>query len=237
MAISTRADDARRGYAVARLDDIDTLADGRCRYRPVRHHFGITSFGVTAWVAASPGDTIINEFDKGSEPAEELFIVVSGRAVFELEGERLEATPGTVVFTRQGTKRTAVAAEPATMILAVDGTPGKAYDATGWELWAPLRPLYDNGDHAELSARLNEAIAASPQYPMLVYNLACCESLRGRPAEAISHLRRAIDMSEKFRADASDDADLVPIHAEPEFTTLIGEQDRHALVSGEDPNG
>ena len=50
-----------------------------------------------------------------------------------------------------------------------------------------------------------------------------CESLRGRPAEAINHLRRAIDASEKFRSDARDDADFVPIHGEPEFKTLIGE--------------
>lgn len=224
MAISPRADAAQRGYAVARVDKIDALADGRYRYRPIRHHFGITSFGVTAWVADSSGDAIINDYDEGSEPAEELFIVVSGRAVFELEGEQLEATPGTLVFTRQGARRTAVAAEPATTILVFDGTPGKGYDATGWELWAPLRPLYDNGDYAELSTRLNQAIAANPQYPMLVYNLACCESLRGHSAEAITQLRRAIDTSEKFRADARHDADFVPIHTEPEFKSLIGEQ-------------
>ena len=43
-------------YAIARLDKIDALADGRgYRYRPVRHHFGITSFGVTAWVGACDG--------------------------------------------------------------------------------------------------------------------------------------------------------------------------------------
>jgi len=224
MARSTRGAEAQRGYAVAQLDEIDALADGRFSYRPVRHHFGITSFGVTAWVGAAAGDAIINEFDEDSEPAEELFVVVSGRAVFELEGNRVEASPGTLVFTRQGTRRTAVAGEPATTILVVDGSPGTAYDATGWELWAPLRPLYDDGDHAELSARLEEAVAANPGYPMLVYNLACCESLRGRPAEAIHHLRRAIDASEKFRADARDDTDFVPIHGEPEFKTLVGEQ-------------
>ena len=39
-------------YAIARLNDIDELLDGRYHYRPVRHHFGITSFGVTAWVGA-----------------------------------------------------------------------------------------------------------------------------------------------------------------------------------------
>jgi mannose-6-phosphate isomerase-like protein (cupin superfamily) len=222
--MSPRAADAQRGYAVARLDEIEALADGRCHYRPVRHQFGITSFGVTAWVGAAAGDAIIHEFDEDSEPAEELFFVVSGRAVFELEDERVEASPGTLVFTRRGTRRTAVAAEPATTILVIDGSPGKAYDATGWELWAPLRPLYAGGDHAELSARLEEAIAANPEYPMLVYNLACCESLRGRPAEAIKHLRRAIDASEKFRANARGDGDFVAIHGEPEFRTLIGDQ-------------
>ena len=210
-------------YAIARLDEIDPLPDGRYRYRPVRHHLGIQSFGVTAWVGAAPGDPIINEYDEDSEPAEELFIVVSGRAIFELEGEEVDVTPGTLVFTPQGTRRTAVAAEPATTILVVDGTPGKAYDASGWELWAPLRPLYDRGEHAHLSARLEELIATNPQYPMLVYNLACSESLSGRTTEAIDHLRRAIGASQKFRADARHDSDFDPIRDEPSFQTLIGE--------------
>ena len=36
-------------YAVARLDEIEEVSDGREPWRPVRHHFGITSFGVNAW--------------------------------------------------------------------------------------------------------------------------------------------------------------------------------------------
>jgi hypothetical protein len=164
--MATAADDREdhmADYAIARLDEIDTLADGRYRYRPLRHHFGITSFGVTAWVGAAAGDPIINEYDEDSEPAEELFVVVNGRAIFQLEGEEVEATPGTLIYAQGGTRRTAVAAEPATTILAFDGAPGKAYDATGWELWAPLRPLYDRGEHVELKARLEDLIAANPQ--------------------------------------------------------------------------
>jgi hypothetical protein len=209
-------------YGFARIDEIDPLSDGSYRYRPVRHHFGIQSFGATAWVGSAVGDPIINEFDEDSEPAEELFIVVSGRATFEIDGKELDATTGTLVLTRQGTHRTAVAAEPATTILVIDGIPGKAYDATGWELWAPLRPLYDQGEHAELSARLEELIAANPQYPMLVYNLACSESLSGRTTDAIDHLRRAIDASGKFRNDARQDSDFDPIRDEPSFQALIG---------------
>jgi hypothetical protein len=210
-------------YAIARLDEIDTLADWQYHYRPLRHHFGITSFGVTAWVGAAAGDPIINEYDEGSQPAEELFVVMSGRAIFQLEDEEVEAPPGTLVYASEGTRRTAVAAEPATTILAFDGAPGKAYDATGWELWAPLRPLYDRGEHVELTARLEDLIAANPQYPMLVYNLACSESLSGHTAEAIEHLRRAAGASEKLRADARQDSDFDPIRDEPSFKEVIGE--------------
>ena len=158
------------------VDEIDTLADGRYRYRPVRHQFGITSFGATAWVGAAAGDPIISEYDEESEPAEELFLVVSGRAIFELDGEKVEANAGTLLLTEPGTQRTAVVAEPATTILVLDGGPGKVYDATGWELWAPLRPLYNKGEYTEVSAKLRDLIAANPQYPMLAYNLACSES-------------------------------------------------------------
>ena len=210
-------------YSMTRLDDIGTSSDLDYVYRPVRHHFGITSFGVTAWVGATAGDPIINEYDEDSQPAEELFVVVSGRAVFDFDGEQVEVSPGTLVFAEPGTRRTAVAAEPATTILAFDGAPGKAYDATGWELWAPLVPLYAAGEHAELIERLRELIAANPQYPMLVYNLACSESLSGRTSDAIDHLRQAIEASEKFLADAREDPDLDPIRDEPPFQALIAE--------------
>ena len=101
------------GYAVARLAEIEELDDGRCPYRPVRHHFGITAFGVTAWSASEPGERIINEHDE-LEPGgnEELYVVLQGRAVFELDGEHVDAPAGTFVFARPGVKRTAFAEEP-----------------------------------------------------------------------------------------------------------------------------
>ena len=57
---------------------------------------------------------------------------------------------------------------------------------------------------------------------MLLYNLACCESLAGRRADAVEHLRQAIELSEQFRAYAKDDSDLDPIRDEPAFKELIG---------------
>jgi hypothetical protein len=179
--------------------------------------------GNRAWISTAAGDPIINAYDEDSEPAEELFIVINGRAMFTIEGEEVDATTGTLLFTAPGTHRTAIAAEPSTTILVVDGTPGKAYAASGWELWAPLRPLYDNGEYAELSTQLQDLIAEQPHYPMLVYNLACCESLSGRTVEALDHLRRAIGASEKFRGDARNDSDFDAIRHDPSFLALIDE--------------
>jgi tetratricopeptide (TPR) repeat protein len=210
------------GYAVAHLDEIDELDDGRCPYRPVRHHFGITAFGVNAWTARETGDRLINEHDE-SEPGanEELYLVLRGRAAFELDGDRVVAPAGTFVFARPGVKRTAFAEEPETTLIALGGIPGEAYEAHGWELWAPLAALYEAGEYAEAADRGRLLIEAHPQYAGILYNVACCESLAGRTADAIDHLSRAISMSRTFRAYAKDDSDFDPIRDEPAFKELL----------------
>jgi tetratricopeptide (TPR) repeat protein len=210
-------------YAVTHLDEIDEVSDGRCPWRPVRHHFGIASFGVNAWTAREAGDRIINEHDESEESSdEELYLVHRGRARFELGGERVDAPAGTFVFAPPGVKRTAFAEEPGTTILALGGTPGKAYQAHGWEIWAPLRPLYESGEYAEAADRGRKLAEAHPEYAGLTYNLACCEALAGRTSDAIEHLRQAIDRAEQFRSLAAGDADFDPIRDEPAFKELVG---------------
>jgi hypothetical protein len=209
-------------YEVARLDDIDEISDGRCPWRPVRHHFGITSFGVNAWMAAAAGDRIINEHDESDDGAEELYLVQQGRARFQLDGEDLDAPAGTFVFVPSGVKRTAFAEEPGTTIVAVGGIPGKAYEVTGWELWAPLRPLYEAGDYAATADGLRDLVDANPDLPALTYNLACCEALSGRTTDALEHLRQALEQSDQLRDLARGDSDLDPIRNEPSFKELVG---------------
>jgi hypothetical protein len=208
--------------AVAHLDEMEEFPDAGSHYRPIRHHLGITAFGVTAWTAHRAGERVINEHDEGDPTAdEELFLVLRGHAVFDLDGERVDAPAGTLVFAPPSTSRSASATEDDTTIIAVEGTPGKGYKARGWELWAPLAPLYQAGRHAEVADRLAALVADSPQYPMLFFNLACCESQCGRTSEALDHLRQAVEMSEEFRGSARDDSDLDPIRDEPAFQQLI----------------
>ena len=82
------------------------------RYRPIRHHLGITAFGVTAWVARAAGDLIIGEHDEDDPTADqELFLVLCGHAEFQIDGDRVDAPAGTLVFASPRTKRTASAKE------------------------------------------------------------------------------------------------------------------------------
>ena len=197
-------------YAVARLDEIDEISDGRCPSRPIRYHFGITSFGV-------------NEHDEGEDGGdEELYLVQHGRARFELDAEQVQAPAGALVFVPPGVNRTAFAEEPGTTIIAIGGTPGRVYEPNGFEIWAPIAPLYNAGEYAAAADRGQELIEAHPEYPMLLYNVACCESLAGRTADAIEHLRLAIERSDRFRAFAAGDSDFDPVREDPAFNKLVG---------------
>ena len=207
-------------YAVAHLTEIDETSDGREPFRPIRHKFGITSFGVNTWTGREAGARIINEHDEAGED-EELYVVQTGRATFELDGNRVDAPAGTFVYARPGVKRCAYAAEPDTTILAVGGRPGQAYEPDGWEIWAPFNRLYLEGRYAEAADAAREAAEAHPEYAGLLYNLACCESLAGRPADAIEHLGLAIDKSDRFRSYAETDSDFAPIRDESAFQALV----------------
>jgi hypothetical protein len=208
--------------AVVRLDEIEELVDGRRPFRPVRLHFGITSFGATAWTARATGDQIIGEHDEQDVGDEELFLVLRGRALFDVEGDRIDAPAGTLVFCPSGVQRTAVAEEGDTAILALDGTPGKAYEPRGWELWTQLAPLYDAGEYTEVADRLRVVVEEHPHYPLLFYNLACCESLTGQTTAALAHLRHAVAMSDQFRGFAKNDSDFARIRDDATFKELIG---------------
>jgi hypothetical protein len=88
--------------------------------------------------------------------------------------------------------------------------------------WETGRPLYDAGNYAEAADRGLELLEKRPDQPYLQYNVACCESLTGRTADAVDHLRRAIDMWEGCREMALNDADFDPIRDTPAFRELIG---------------
>ena len=105
------------------------------------------------------------------------------------------------------------------------GTPGEAYEPDGWELWAPVAPLFHEGRYGEAADRARELADASPELPMLSYMLACCESKAGRTEVALDALRAAA-VSRRMRMIAAKDPDLDAIRGEPAFAEIIGQVPR-----------
>jgi len=213
------------GFQVARLDEIGEIADSRCAFRPVRHHLGITTFGVNAMSAHADGDRLITEHDEAEpDSSEELYVVTSGHATFEVDGESVEAPAGTFVRVAAGIKRTAFAKTAGTTVLCIGGAaPGKPYEVKGWELFAPLFPLFASGDYEEGADRAQALIADDPPYGYVYYNTACFESRAGRTDAAIAHLRRAVELSPPLKELARDDEDLAALREHAAFAEITGD--------------
>ena len=115
-------------WQVARLDDIER----RGRDIPVREHLGIHAFGINAYTPGEDG-TLISEHDESGSGQEELYIVLDGKATFEVDGETVDAPAGTLVFVRPESRRKATGDGT---VLALGATPGEAYQAIDWgEAW------------------------------------------------------------------------------------------------------
>lgn len=207
-------------YRVATVGELHDIAYREDTHmRPVRHHLGITAFGTNAWTAANEGDRLMPEHQE-DEGSEELYVVLRGRARFEIDGDTVDAPEGTLVFVRPQVNRTAFADEPGTTVLAIGSTVGKAYEAGGWEVWAEFHPAYEAGAYDAVIERARETLEASG-YATPLYNLACCEALAGRKQDAIEHLQIAFEKRPSLRDIAKEDSDLDPLRDDPAFRELI----------------
>jgi hypothetical protein len=88
-----------------------------------------------------------------------------------------------------------------------------------------ITPSSSGWRSASSAGRTNSGSSSSrstPRWarPYLFYNLACCESLAGRTADAIEHLRMATEMWEDCRGMARDDPDFDSIRDLPAFQEL-----------------
>ena len=200
------------GYTILSLDEVV----------PVRHTLGFRPAGVNAWVADSGGQLIPpHEEDSGNE---ELYAVVRGRARFTVGEEAADAPAGTLVFVPPEVFRTAVAEEDGTIVFAVGGSVGEAFNAGGWDSFAVADAHRQAGRFDEGRAIMEQLIAEKPDYWPTSYNAGCFEALAGNPDAAFEHLRRAKELdadggsAEYFQGDS----DLDPLRDDPRFQELLG---------------
>lgn len=140
-------------FGAVRLADVTVVTDVDPSYPDatdgnfhlVRRHFDIRSFGVNG-ITGNAGDEMVephhesDDEDNRTDGHEELFAVMSGHAVFTVDGEAVDAPAGTLVFVRDPALiRSARATADGTSILAVGGRPGAPWQMSRWETDLPDR--------------------------------------------------------------------------------------------------
>jgi hypothetical protein len=161
---------------------------------------------------AEPGSEVVENHTEETYGHEELYVVVSGRATFTLDGEEVDAPAGTLVHLPDPTvRRSAVAVEPGTTVLALGAKRGEAFQPSPWELFFRAGRL-----EPREAVRYYEANrSAYPEHAGVDYNLACFRALAGDRDGAIDDFRRAFERSPgEVRKWAANDSDLDSIRAE-----------------------
>jgi hypothetical protein len=204
---------------ILHIDELETIpvGDHGLKWRPIRSRFGIRAFGTNAYTA-DVGDEIVEEHTEGTYQHEEMYVVVRGRATFTLDGEKVDAPAGTIVHLPEpGVRRSAVAKEPGTTILAVGAKPGEPYQPSAWELGFRAAQM----EPREAVAYVEQHMGEYPEMAATHYNLACFRALAGDPEDALDALERAAEMdADAVRRWAENDSDLDSIRDDPRFQEL-----------------
>jgi len=205
-------------WKVARLDEIER----RGRDIPVREHFGIQAFGINAFTPSEDG-TLINDHDEAGSGQEELYIVLDGTATFEIDGETVEAPPGSLVFVGPESGRRATGDGT---ILAVGATPGEAYEGILWgEAWpfhSESMTAYGEQRYADAVEAVRGGLERVPDHAGLHYNYACFATLAGETGDdTFAHLRRSVELRPRFREDARRDDDFAAVRDDPRFEEAL----------------
>ena len=119
---------------IRRLDELPKVGDGAADdpdWHPITHYFGLTAFGLNAFVAREAGQQLVGEHDETASGQEEVYVVMSGRARVTLDGNDSEVGAVTVVaLASAATRRAVVALEPGTTLLAIGAPPRERFEST-----------------------------------------------------------------------------------------------------------
>jgi len=213
-------------FTALNLEEAFTAAESRNGRLsvPVRRELDVNSFGVRATRVESAGELVgdHDETGPGADRQEELYFVASGRATFTVSGETIEAPAGTFVFVRDPeARRAAVAEEDGTTLLAFGGRPGQAWRVTPGEALREFFPLHEAKDFEGAAAVARDVLEDYPGNGLVLYNLACCESLLGKTDDALEHLQAAIEAAPSLAENAKTDEDFTAIRGQERFEALL----------------
>lgn len=110
-------------WTVSRITSIPRVADGDAddpTWYPLQHALGIDAFGANVFVATHADQTLVEEHDERASGQQELYVILDGEAVFELDGEHARLEKGAALAVGDpSVRRTARAVTPGTALLII----------------------------------------------------------------------------------------------------------------------
>jgi hypothetical protein len=92
---------------------------------PLQHALGIDTFGANVFVARHADQLLVEEHDERGSGQQELYLLLDGSAVFELDGEVVRLGRGdALAVTDPGVRRRGIARTAGTMLLIVGSADG-----------------------------------------------------------------------------------------------------------------
>lgn len=123
-------------WTIHRITSLPTVSDGDLHdptWYPLQHALGIDTFGVNLFVASRAEQTLVEEHDESTSGQQELYLILEGKAVFELDGEQVRLDRGTALaVTDPSVRRSATAVTSGTAVLIV-GASSEPFKST----WNP----------------------------------------------------------------------------------------------------
>jgi quercetin dioxygenase-like cupin family protein len=96
------------------------------RFRPARQALGVSSWGMNV-IELDPHCSGYPQHDHGNEDHEEVYVVLKGTLVIQADGEEQTLSQGDLARVPPEVKRKLVTRDQGAVVLALGGTPGKAY--------------------------------------------------------------------------------------------------------------
>jgi hypothetical protein len=124
-------------YVLADIDSVESFGGEKPEdgvWKPLRAKLGIEAFGINAFVGRETGSRVIEDHTEEGSAHQELYVVLDGKARFELDGKEVEAKAGSLLFIADpAVKRTAFALEPNTSVLAIGAAKGQVFTPSSWD--------------------------------------------------------------------------------------------------------
>jgi mannose-6-phosphate isomerase-like protein (cupin superfamily) len=114
-------------YTVKRIDDMEAVFAGA--FKRARAELGVEAFGMQVMDLPPNMDEQYPEHDHSDDGQEEVYLVLRGAAEIEIEGERHQLDPDTMVRVGPGVSRKIRTGSEGARVLALGGCAGKPYEA------------------------------------------------------------------------------------------------------------